>query len=206
MSEKNVFEEIRQVLDQGRRDILERHIDNEQFMGGQIEGLNMAYNAVDIIESKWLDEKLSNVNWIQTSKRMPNHNDKISENFCDEERGYAFVVMINGADYPTQLYLTKKNEWVDDELRVYNNVDAWCKIPSILEDVWIDSSKRLPDDIERGKNGNHFLVLIKGAMVPTELSITQDNRWIDIRCKEYKISAWTHFPNAYFYDEVSANG
>ena len=206
MSEKNVFEELRQILNRAKCDIAEKRIDKDQFTGGQIDGLSMACYAADNLEMKWLDEKLSHAKWIQTSKRLPNATrDRSAINFCDEERGHAFIVMINGAEHPTQLYLTKKNEWVDDELHVYD-VDAWCKIPSSLDDVWIKVSDRLPDDIERIRDDNHFLVLIEGAFVPTALNITQGNCWVDSKLKKYKVHAWTHFPNAYFSDEVNANG
>lgn len=73
-----------------------------------------------------------NNGWIPCSERLPNEKERL-ESYCRNVWGSEFIVMIEGANRPTTLYI-KMNEdiWFDDN-HDYYNVIAWQPLPEPYE-------------------------------------------------------------------------
>lgn len=87
-----------------------------------IEKIKEEYNIIDA--------------WIPCSERLPNEDERIRA-YVRHVHASEFLVMIEGADMPTVLYLTWDNYWKDDSWTDYR-VIAWMPLPEPYEEEKIN--------------------------------------------------------------------
>ena len=80
-----------------------------------------AIDAVKVVAAEY------NNGWIPCSERFPSK-EEFKEAYCRNKYGAEFIVMIEGANRPTTLYLTSDGLWVDD-CRNVHEVLAWRPLP-----------------------------------------------------------------------------
>lgn len=80
-----------------------------------------AIDAVKVVVAEY------NNGWIPCSGRFPSK-EEFKEAYCRNKYGAVFIVMIEGANRPTTLYLTSDGLWVDD-CRNVHEVLAWQPLP-----------------------------------------------------------------------------
>ena len=76
---------------------------------------------------KQIQEQSKVGDWIPCSERFPSK-EEFKEAYCRNKYGAEFIVMIEGANRPTTLYLTSDGLWVDD-CRNVHEVLAWRPLP-----------------------------------------------------------------------------
>lgn len=81
-------------------------------------------NAIEIVKQE--AEKYDN-GWISCSERLPNKEEFLKA-YIRNKYGAEFIVMIEGANRPTTLYLTTDGLWVDD-CRNVHEVIGWHPLP-----------------------------------------------------------------------------
>lgn len=80
--------------------------------------------AIEIVKQE--AEKYNN-GWIPCSERLPNKEEFLKA-YIRNKYGAEFIVMIEGANRPTTLYLTSDGLWVDD-CRNVHEVIGWHPLP-----------------------------------------------------------------------------
>ena len=88
----------------------------------------MLGTVIDLVTTKIRDYSLSCINkWIQTDAAIPSR--KAAHDFYMVHEFYPeYIVMIDGALYPTTLYYNDLGEWYDENGDSYN-VIAWQPLP-----------------------------------------------------------------------------
>ena len=81
-------------------------------------------NAIAIVDQAAAEY---NNGWIPCNERLPSK-EEFLEAYCRNKYGAEFIVMIEGANKPTTLYLTSDGFWVDD-CRNVHEVIAWQPLP-----------------------------------------------------------------------------
>lgn len=113
---KSVFEKIIEKLED--RQYENRHTLHHDEWNVGID------QAIEIVNK--MDEEYNN-GWIPCSERLPNKEEFLKA-YIRNKYGAEFIVMIEGANRPTTLYLTSDGLWVDD-CRNVHEVIAWKPLP-----------------------------------------------------------------------------
>lgn len=121
---QEAFEKIIEKLEDGvsfsKLNEMERRVGGKQTKGFCI-GVCFAKEIVNEVAEEY------NNGWIPCSERLPNKEEFLKA-YIRNKYGAEFIVMIEGANRPTTLYLTSDGLWVDD-CRNAHEVIAWKPLP-----------------------------------------------------------------------------
>lgn len=116
IDEKKLIEEI-------EFSIKASNTQHDNYMSGLRNGMRYCLSLVTGKEPEFEDCE----QWIPCSERLPSK-DEFKKAYLRNKYGAEFIVMIEGANRPTTLYLTSDGLWVDDYRNVHE-VIAWQPLP-----------------------------------------------------------------------------